>query len=112
MFTCQPVHSEELHGYGSVLQIVPAEELRDTALGLAGTIADKRTNVIRGLKAAMAGSIGRDIRSAYRQELSYTYELNISGEARSARSDFLEGRRAGYTKTGASLTAGGDDGQA
>ena len=112
MFTCQPVHSEELHAYGSVLQLVPAEELRDTALGLAGIIADKRTNVIRGLKAAIAGSIGRDIRTAYRQELSYTYELNISGEARSARSDFLEGRRAGYTKTSTPPAVGSDDGQA
>jgi enoyl-CoA hydratase len=45
----------------------------------------------------MAGSIGRDLRTAYRQELSYTFELNISGEAREARGDFVEGRRAGYT---------------
>ena len=54
------------------------------------------TAVFRGLTAAMAGCIGRDIRTAYRQELSYTFELNITGEARAARGDFVEGRRAGY----------------
>ncbi|MDT7555701.1 MAG: hypothetical protein QOI68_171, partial [Pseudonocardiales bacterium] len=27
----------------------------------------------------------------------YTFELNISGEAREARGDFVDGRRAGYT---------------
>lgn len=96
MFTCEPVDAAELHGYGSVLRLVPADELRAAALEVAATIARKRTNVIRGLKAAMAGSIGRELRDAYRQEVSYTLELNMSGEAREARADFVEGRRAGY----------------
>lgn len=96
MFTCEPVDSAELHALGTVLRLVPAGELPAAAHAVATTIAAKRTNVIRGLKAAMAGSIGRDIRTAYRQELSYTFELNISGEAREARGDFVEGRRAGY----------------
>lgn len=97
MFTCEPVQSDELHGYGSVLRLVPADELPEAARALATTIAGKRTNVIRGLKAAMAGSIGRNIRDAYRQEVSYTLELNMSGEAREARGDFVDGRRVGYT---------------
>jgi enoyl-CoA hydratase len=101
MFTCEPVDAAELHGYGSVLRLVPADELRAAALDVAATIARKRTNVIRGLKAAMAGSIGRDLRDAYRQEVSYTLELNMSGEAREARADFVEGRREGYRATSA-----------
>lgn len=97
MFTCVPVDSAELLAHGSVLRLVPAHELPAAALEVAATVASKRTNVIRGLKAAMAGTLGRDIRSAYRQELSYTFELNISGEAREARGDFVEGRRGSYT---------------
>jgi enoyl-CoA hydratase len=97
LFTCEPVDSGELLAFGSVLKLVPPDELRAAALAVARTISGKRTNVIRGLKSALAGSIGRDIRTAYRQELSYTFELNISGEAREARGDFVEGRRAGYT---------------
>lgn len=96
MFTCEPVDSAELHAFGSVLRLVPADELPEAAHAVATTIAAKHTNAIRGLKAAMAGTIGRDIRTAYRQELSYTSELNTSGEGREARGDFVEGRRAGY----------------
>jgi enoyl-CoA hydratase len=79
MFTCEPVQSDELLGYGSVLRLVPADELPEAARALATTIAGKRTNVIRGLKAAMAGSIGRNIRDAYRQEVSYTLEHQSRG---------------------------------
>lgn len=96
MFTCEPVDSSELLTHGSVLRLVPPDDLPAAAHEVASTIAGKRTNVIRGLKVAMAGSIGRDIRAAYRQELSYTYELNISGDARAARGDFVDGRRSGY----------------
>jgi enoyl-CoA hydratase len=98
MFTCEPVDSAELHHHGSVLRLVPAPDLPAAALEVAATVAGKRTNVIRGLKAAMAGTLGRDIRTAYRQELSYTFELNISGEAREARGDFVEGRRGSYVE--------------
>lgn len=96
LFTCEPVPVEELVGFGSVLRLVEPDDLPAAALALAQTVAAKRAAVIRGLKSAMAGSIGRDIRTAYRQELSYTLELNMSGEAREARSDFTEHRRPGY----------------
>lgn len=96
MYTCEPFFAEELRAYGSVHAVVPAGELADTARGIAGQIAAKRPNVIKGLKAAIAGTIGRDIRGSYRQELSYTLELNMSGEASDARGDFVDGRRAGY----------------
>jgi enoyl-CoA hydratase len=98
MFTCEPVDSAELHHHGSVLRLVPADELPDAARALAGKVADKNTNVLRGLKRAMAGSIGRDIRNLYRQELSYGFELNISGEASRLRQDFVDGRRGSYTE--------------
>ena len=96
LFTCEPVDSAELHRYGSVLQLLPPDDLPDEARRLAAVIASKRAPVIRGLKSAIDGTIGRDIRTHYRQELSYTFELNISGEAREARGDFVEGRRRGY----------------
>lgn len=96
MFTCEPFYSEELLTHGSVLRLVPAAELAAAAHAVAATVAAKRTNVIRGLKAAMAGSIGRDIRTAYRQEISYTLALNTSGEARDARGTFVDGSRSSY----------------
>jgi enoyl-CoA hydratase len=32
----------------------------------------------------------------YRAELSYTYELNMTGDASAARATFVEGTREGY----------------
>ena len=96
MFTCEPFYSEELLTHGSVLRLVSAADLAEATHAVAATIAAKRPNVIRGLKAAMAGSLGRDIRTAYRQEVSYTLELNMSGEARDARGTFVERSRSGY----------------
>lgn len=96
LFTAEPVDAAELHAFGSVLRLVPAEQLPAQAHKLAATIASKRPAVIRALKAATNGSIGRDIRGAYRAELAHTFELNIRGEAQTLRDDFLSGRRTGY----------------
>jgi enoyl-CoA hydratase len=97
MLTCEPVDVAELHRHGSVYRLVPAEELVDTAFAVARTIATKSAPVVRRLKLALNASAGLDdLRTRYRQELSYTYELNLLGEARERRADFVEGRRAGY----------------
>lgn len=109
MFTCEPVDSAELQAFGSVLRLVPAAELPAAAREVAATVAGKRTSVVRGLKSAMAGTLGRDIRTAYRQELSYTFELNISGEAHDARGDFVEGRRTGYATAASTAPADAGD---
>ncbi len=66
LFTAEPVTAEELHHFGSVLRLVPAEELPAAAHRLAVTIAGKNPAVLRALKAATDDSIGRDIRGVYR----------------------------------------------
>jgi enoyl-CoA hydratase len=96
MFTCEPVAAEELHGYGSIQRIVPESELTDAALALAQTIAAKPPTVVRAAKKAINGSVGRRIHDLYRQELSYTYELNLTGDAYAARETFVSGAREGY----------------
>ncbi|MCU1655480.1 MAG: enoyl-CoA hydratase [Pseudonocardiales bacterium] len=96
MFTCEPVPAEELHGYGSIQNVVPVGELADAARALAGTIAAKPPRVVRAAKRAINGSVGRRIRDLYRQELSYTYELNLTGDAFAARDTFVTGTRTGY----------------
>jgi enoyl-CoA hydratase len=96
MFTCDPVPAEELYRYGTIYRLAAPEDLVDTALGVAGKIASKPPRVIRAAKKAINGSTGRDIRNLYRQELSYTYELNLMGDAHDARETFIDGSRAGY----------------
>ncbi len=96
LFTAEPVYAEELHHFGSVLQLAPAEELPAVARKLAATMAAKSPAVLRALKAATDGSIGRDIRGSYRRELAYTLDLNLRGEAQGLRDDFVSGRRGSY----------------
>src|SRR5215475_9355352 len=96
MFTCEPVPAEELHGYGSILRVVSEAELAVAAREVAEKIAAKPPRVVRAAKKAINGSVGRRIRDLYRQELSYTYELNLTNDAHDARETFVSGERKGY----------------
>ena len=60
------------------------------------TIAAKPPRVVRAAKKAINGSVGRRIYDLYRQELSFTYELNLTGDAFDARETFVSGTREGY----------------
>lgn len=96
MFTCEPVLADELAGYGTVVAVDTPADVRDEAIRIAGVVASKQTAVVRAAKRAINGSVGRDIERLYRQELSFTYELNMTGEASTARETFVSGERTGY----------------
>ena len=98
MFTCEPVSAEELYRYGSIYELVKGSDaVVDSARRIASLIASKPARVVRLSKASINSSIGRDIRRLYRVEMSYTYELNLLGEAAAARQTFLDGVRGSYT---------------
>jgi enoyl-CoA hydratase len=97
MFTCEPVSAEELQAYGSIYELVPDDELPCAARRVATLIASKPSQVVRRAKSSINNSIGSDIRRLYRVEMSYTYELNLLGEAAAARQTFLDGERGSYT---------------
>lgn len=99
MLTCQPVQAEELYRYGTIYRLVDESELRSAAMEIAEVIAAKPPRVVRSAKQAINGSTGRNIRDLYRQELSYTYELNLLGDASQARDTFVNGTRKGYLST-------------
>lgn len=97
MFTCEPFDIAELHAYGSVYHVEPSIEAAVAKAGaVAATIAAKAPRVVRGMKQALNNTAARDLRTLYRQELSYTFELNMLGDASQARQTFLEGTREGY----------------
>lgn len=97
MFTCEPFDIEELHRYGSVYHVEATPEAAAAkARQVADTIAAKPPRVIRNLKSALNNTAGRDLRRLYRQELSFTFELNMLGDAAKARQGFLDGIRDGY----------------
>jgi enoyl-CoA hydratase len=100
MFTCDAFTAEEMHRYGSVHAVTSPGDLVTRTNELADSIAAKRPLVIRALKRSMNHSVNRDLVTKYRAELSYTYELNMTGDARAARGTFVDGSRTGYVPGG------------
>jgi len=93
MYTAGTATAAELHGYGSVLQVVPPDELRAAALAVARQVAAKDPAVIRAAKESLNGIDPVDVRRSYRYEQGYTFELNLSGDAGKVRDGFGRDRR-------------------
>ena len=88
VYTSATATAQELHEFGSVLHVVPREELRAKALEVAHAIAEKDPTVIRMAKESLAAIDLWDVHKSYRIEQSYTFELNLLGVADKVREDF------------------------
>jgi len=88
MYTSATASAAELHAYGSVLRVVPKDELRAAALDVARQIAAKDPAVIRAAKESLNGIDPWDVKRSYRYEQGYTFELNLSGVADKVRDEF------------------------
>lgn len=96
MYTSATATAAELHAFGSVLRVVPREQLRDCALELAAEVAAKDPAVIRMAKEAFNGIDPWDVKRSYRYEQGYTFELNLSGVSDRLRASFgQDGQPAG-----------------
>ena len=91
VYTSATATAAELHHFGSVHTVVPAGELRDSALALAGEIAAKDPVVIRAAKESLNGIDLWDVNRSYRYEQGYTFELNLAGAGDRARDAFVAG---------------------
>jgi enoyl-CoA hydratase len=94
VYTSATATADELHAFGSVLEVVPAEKLRDAALSVAEQIAAKSPRVIRAAKESLNGIDLWDVKRSYRLEQGFTFELNLSGVSDELRDAFVEGRDA------------------
>ena len=90
VYTATPATAAELQHHGSVHAVVPREELRDTAMELAASIADKSPAVIRAAKASLNGIDLWDVKRSYRFEQGFTFELNLLGEGDEHRDAFVQ----------------------
>src|SRR5687768_1893976 len=98
VYTSAVATAAELHHYGSVLEVVPKESLRDAALEVAGEIAAKSPTVIRAAKESLNGIDLWDVKRSYRFEQGFTFELNLSGVADEHRDAFVKGRDTDVSK--------------
>ncbi|MGE3621209.1 MAG: enoyl-CoA hydratase family protein [Acidimicrobiia bacterium] len=92
VYTAATATAAELAAFGSVLRVVPAGELRDAALEVAGQVAAKSPAVIRAAKASLNGIDLWDVKRSYRFEQGFTFELNLSGVADEHRDAFVDKR--------------------
>jgi enoyl-CoA hydratase len=97
VYTATPASAAELHAWGSVLRVVPLDELRDAALEVAGAIAAKSPTVMRAAKESLNGIDLWDVKRSYRFEQGFTFELNLSGVADEHRDAFVQKRETDTT---------------
>lgn len=89
VYTAATATAEELHAYGSVLEVVEErEQLRDAALKVATEIASRHTTIIRRAKESLNGIDPVDVNRSYRFEQGFTFELNLGGVADDVRNAF------------------------
>ncbi|MFI0373487.1 enoyl-CoA hydratase family protein [Actinomadura sp. 1N219] len=89
VYTCRNVTADELHHYGSVLEVVSADELRGKAMEVAASIAAKDRYVIRRAKESLNGIDPVDVKRSYRYEQGFTFELNLVGAGDEHRDAFV-----------------------
>ncbi|WP_248964119.1 enoyl-CoA hydratase family protein [Sphaerisporangium perillae] len=89
VYTCRNVTAAQLHAFGSVLEVVPADRLRDAALAVAAQIAAKDPQVIRRAKESLNGIDPVDVKRSYRYEQGFTFELNLTGAGDRHRDAFV-----------------------
>ena len=98
VYTAATATAAELFHFGSVLRVVPRDELRRAAFEVAEAIATKSPVVIRAAKASLNGIDLWDVKRSYRFEQGFTFELNLSGVSDELRDAFVEGRDADTSK--------------
>jgi len=98
VYTGATATAAELHAFGSVLQVVPRDELRNAAYELAADIAKKSPTVMRAAKESLNGIDLWDVKRSYRFEQGFTFELNLSGVSDELRDAFVDKRDADTSK--------------
>jgi enoyl-CoA hydratase len=98
VYTGATATAAELHAFGSVLRVVPRDELRAAALEVAADIAAKSPTVMRAAKESLNGIDLWDVKRSYRFEQGFTFELNLSGVSDELRDAFVDKRDADTSK--------------
>jgi enoyl-CoA hydratase len=92
VYTTERATAQELNAYGSVLRVVPRDELRAAAVAIAQQIASLDRRVIVAAKESLNGIDPVDVKRSYRFEQGFTFELNLTGVSDESRDSFVERR--------------------
>ena len=95
-FTGEMIDAAEAYRLGAVERVVPREQLRETALGIAASIAAKSPAMIRLAKEALNGIEDGNLEDKYRGEQGFTLEAYRTQDSQDARDSFVEKRNANF----------------
>lgn len=100
MMTAEPVLAQELYALGSIYRLADCDEdVADAAMAVASTVAGKSAQAMRRLKQSLNNTTkAHELLTLYRAEMSYTYELNIMGDATAGRTAFINKERDSYAR--------------
>ncbi|MNJ21430.1 putative enoyl-CoA hydratase echA8 [compost metagenome] len=95
-FTGDSIGAREASQYGFIERVVPREQLRETALEIAGRIASKSPHMIRIAKEALNGIEDGNLEDKYRWEQGFTLQAYNSPDSAETRRAFVEKRDAKF----------------
>ncbi|MBF8720551.1 enoyl-CoA hydratase family protein [Pseudomonas guariconensis] len=95
-FSGEMIDAAEAFRLGAVERVVPREQLREAALGIAASIAAKSSAMIRLAKEALNGIEDGDLEDKYRWEQGFTLEAYRTQDSQEARDSFVEKRNANF----------------
>ncbi len=95
-FTGDMIGAPEALRLGAIERVVPRDQLRDTALEIAGKIAAKSPTMIRIAKEALTGIEDGNLEDEYRWEQGFTLQAYMSPDSSETRAAFVEKRDAKF----------------
>jgi enoyl-CoA hydratase len=98
LLTGEPLTAQEGYRLGGVFSVVPKGKLRETALELAASIADKSPKAVRLAKQALNGIELLEPKQSYRYEQGFTLELYTLPDSQESRDAFVQKRDAKFDK--------------
>lgn len=95
-FTGEFIDAQEAYRLGAVERVVPKDKLVDTALEIAGKIAEKSTVMISLAKEALNGIEDGNLEAKYRSEQGFTLEAYRHRDSQEARDAFNQKRDVNF----------------
>ena len=89
-FTGGRIPVEELHRYGSVHAVVPAETLLEEARAFCAVVASKSRKALVIAKEALNGLEAHDALKGYRWEQGFTLEMYMHEDSQASRDAFVK----------------------
>jgi enoyl-CoA hydratase len=96
-FTGDPISAAQMKHFGAVWEVVPVDQLHDTAMKIAGKLAQLPPLALRGFKKVMAMHENAQLREKYGQvEVCFIKEMLGTEDSKEAAKAFMEKRKPNY----------------